>query len=114
MVFEATSEAGALLPPAQDRAQPPSDEAVSVAKHGGNGVFEVTEPSSKHGIEIGDDPIQAHAPVSLRPGAQLFPERFQALLAHVPSPALEPIAQKFESLARLSGVADPCLVRVRR
>ena len=81
-----------------------------------NGVAcsKIREPAPKHGVEVADDPIQTVAPSASRLGAHFVLERLQALLAHVSTPALEPIAQELESLARLSRVADACLVGVQR
>src|SRR6266404_8704912 len=99
MVVEVSSEARALFLLAQDRAQPSSDEAIQGAELGWHDILEVAKPPSEHGIEVGDDPPQAHAP---------------ALLAHEAGAGLEPVTQEVEPLARVSAVADPRLVRVQR
>src|SRR5258708_24205732 len=114
MVVEVSSEARALFLLAQDRAQPSSDEAIQGAELGWHDILEVAKPPSKHGIEVGDDPPQAHAPASSRRGAHLVPrfrrgqalERVPALLAHEAVAGLEPVAQEVEPLARLSAVSD--------
>src|SRR5277367_128818 len=66
------------------------------------------------GQEVAYDPIQTVAPSASRLGAHFVLERLQALLAHVSTPALEPIAQELESLARLLRVTHACLAGVTR
>src|SRR5260370_30436795 len=105
MVVEVSSEARALVLLAQDRAQPSSDEAIQDAEFGWHDILEVAEPPSEHGIEVGDDPPQAHAPASSCLGAHLVLERVPALLAHEAVAGLEPVAQEVEPLAPLSPVA---------
>src|ERR1700736_259993 len=73
MVGEVSSEARALFLLAQDRAQPSSDEAIHGAELGCHDILEVAKPPSEHGIEVGDDPPQAHAPASSCRGAHLIP-----------------------------------------
>src|SRR5665213_4083602 len=113
MVLRTASEGGSFLLLAQDRAQPPSDEAVEEPELGWGSLLEVTEPSSKHRIEVGDNTLQAHATTAAGLAAHLVLERFQAFLAHEPTPTLEPIAEKVESLPRFSRIADPRLVRMQ-
>src|SRR6266700_7106019 len=114
MVLGTASECGSFLLLAQDRAQPPSYKAVEEPELGWSRVLEVAEPAPKHGIEVGNNPLQAHAPTTARLAAHLVLERSQAFLAHEPTPALEPITEEVESLARFSRVTDPRLVRMQR
>jgi hypothetical protein len=95
-------------------AQPSSDETVHQSKLRGDGVFEVFEPAAEPRVEVLDDPPQTVASASFRQGARLVLERLPALVAHESSSTPEPTAEEIESLAWLSRVADPRLVRMRR
>ena len=114
MVVWTATEPWPLFLLAQDRPQPSPDEAVQKTELGWHGVFEVTEPSPQHRVELADDPAQAYAPAPSRLGAHLVLERLQAFLAHEPMPGLEPIAKEVEPLTRLQAVPDPRLVRMQR
>src|SRR5580700_12296895 len=114
MVLVAQGEAASLFPLAQDSPHPSSHEAIQQTKLRRDRVLEVVEPAAKHRIELLDDPLQADAPGSFRLGAHLVLERRQALFTHEPMTAFEAIAEEIEPLPRLSGVADPRLVRVQR
>src|SRR5207244_13483361 len=83
------------------------------AEQSWRGVFEVTEPASKHWVEIIDDPSQAVASAAARQISHLVLERLQALLAHQPAACLKPVAQEIEPLSRLAAVAGPRLVWVQ-
>jgi len=62
----AAAEAGTLLLFSQESAEPPSDRTVEPFEDRVVGVLEVIEPAPEHRIEIGDDPLKAVAPGSLR------------------------------------------------
>ena len=54
------------------------------------------------------------SPRAARQASHLVLERRQALLAHQAATGLEPVAQEVETPARLTAVADPCLVWMER
>src|SRR5271166_4687716 len=114
MVLGAESERRTLLLLAQDCAQPSPDEAVEETELGWDSMLEIVEPSAERRIELAHDPFQAVAPAAPRRGAHSILERFQALLAHVSTPRLEPVAEEIEPLPRFARVADLRLVRMQR
>src|SRR6202163_604776 len=114
VVVFASSEPGPLVLLAQDGTQPPPNETIKVAELEWCGVLEIAEPSPQRRVDIRDDPREAVTSAAYRLGPHLVLERFQALLSHEPATRLEPVAEEIESLARLSAVNRPRLVRMQR
>src|ERR1017187_441017 len=98
---------------AQDRSQPPPDEAVENAEYVRPGMLEVAKPPSHQRVQVGNDPSQAIAPAPSRLRPHLVFERHQTLVAHQPTTSLEPESKEVETLTRLLAVADARLVGVQ-
>src|SRR5882757_3942943 len=113
MVGFASSEPRPLVLLAQDGTQPPPNETIKAAELEWRGVLEIAEPSPQRRIEVRNDPREAVTSAAVRFGPHLVLDRYQALLSHQPATRLEPVAEEFESLSRLSAVDDPRLVRMQ-
>src|ERR1700722_2517099 len=98
MIGACLSEAGPARLLAQHRPQATPDQLVECEEGPRVGMLEASEPAPKRRVETGDHEGEASPPRPWR----LFPNRLlelvQALLAHVTPTALEPVAEKLESV----------------
>ena len=86
MVADCATKARTFFPLAQDRSQPPADEAIDVSKRRPVGVFEVSKPALQDGIEHGDDALEAAAAGAASLVPDPVPKCLSAFRAH-PAPA---------------------------
>jgi hypothetical protein len=96
------------------RAQPTPDRSVDGLEDVRVGMLEVAEPAAQGAIEIGDDALEAVAPIASRFLPDRVLELVQALLAHEPLASLEPVTEELEPLPRHPAVADMRLRRMQR
>src|SRR6266511_367514 len=105
MILSTNSDARSLLLLSKHRPQSSAYKAIHPLKRVRMSMLEIVKPTTKHRIQIGDDPCQTVPARALGPHPNAILHRLVALFAYPALPQLEMITQKVKALSLLPTVS---------